>query len=182
MSYNANPRRKLSHDIDISTLLSMRQDGMTNKQIADSLGVSPTTIYNYIGKKSVAAKVAQMQNRTVSSAISSQTLESKAEKLETVPMNKSKAEETVSLEQFECQQTAEIAASEPEEKWKEMGTALRVISSRLALQGNLCKYIVETENDSIEIDGGDILKGLLDSTALSLLIDELMEIRKMFHR
>ena len=38
-------------DMDKTELLKMREDGMTNKQIANALGCSPWSIINLIGKQ-----------------------------------------------------------------------------------------------------------------------------------
>ena len=48
-----HPRAKLTDSIDISTLVSMRNQGMTNKQIAESLGVSVATVTRYLPKKRI---------------------------------------------------------------------------------------------------------------------------------
>lgn len=49
---------KLTHDVSVSELQQMRESGMTNREIADSLGVSYTYILKLIGKqpKSLTAK------------------------------------------------------------------------------------------------------------------------------
>lgn len=43
--------RKLTSDIDLETLYSMRRDGMNNQAIAEALGVTSQTVYRYIGKQ-----------------------------------------------------------------------------------------------------------------------------------
>jgi predicted DNA-binding transcriptional regulator AlpA len=43
--------RRLGLDISKSEMLSMRENKMNNKQIAERLGVSVTTVYRYIGKQ-----------------------------------------------------------------------------------------------------------------------------------
>lgn len=43
--------RKLSDDVDVSTMLSMRESGMPNPQIAERLGCSYKTVLKYIGKQ-----------------------------------------------------------------------------------------------------------------------------------
>lgn len=50
-------RRKLSNDIDISAMMHMRENGMTNKEIAKALGVSAWTVGHYLPKtKDVVCK------------------------------------------------------------------------------------------------------------------------------
>lgn len=51
-----HPNRRLSKDIDMTTLYSMRDQGMSNQEIADTLGVSYMTILRYIGKNPNRAK------------------------------------------------------------------------------------------------------------------------------
>lgn len=51
-------RKRLSDDVSISELLEMRKEGLTNREIAERLDVSPTTIYHYIGKAGRIAKPA----------------------------------------------------------------------------------------------------------------------------
>lgn len=43
--------RKLSDDVDVSTMLSMRESGMPNPQIAERLGCSYKTVLKYIGRQ-----------------------------------------------------------------------------------------------------------------------------------
>lgn len=43
--------RKLSASVNISELLAMREQGLTNYQIAERLGVTYRTIVSYIGKQ-----------------------------------------------------------------------------------------------------------------------------------
>lgn len=51
-----HPNRRLSKDVDMTTLYSMRNQGMSNQEIADTLGVSYMTILRYIGKNPNRAK------------------------------------------------------------------------------------------------------------------------------
>lgn len=44
-------RKSLASEMDISELQTMRQNGMTNRQIAENLGISQNTVYRYIGKQ-----------------------------------------------------------------------------------------------------------------------------------
>ena len=52
-------KRKLSKDLSMSELLELRAEGMTNKQIAEQLGVSVSTVYNYIGRRSEICRDAE---------------------------------------------------------------------------------------------------------------------------
>lgn len=52
-------RRKLLDDVSISELMHLREEGYSNREIADCLDVSEMTIYNYIGKnpKEIVSRV-----------------------------------------------------------------------------------------------------------------------------
>lgn len=43
--------KKLSSEINITNLVTMRERGMGNREIAKALGISPSTVIRYIGKQ-----------------------------------------------------------------------------------------------------------------------------------
>lgn len=45
-------KRSLLKDVSVDELRHMRESGMTNQDIANSLGVSRMTVYKYIGAQS----------------------------------------------------------------------------------------------------------------------------------
>ena len=47
--YNPHPKRKLLADMDKTQLLRMRDEGMSNAEIAVAVGCSPATVYKAIG-------------------------------------------------------------------------------------------------------------------------------------
>ena len=51
MNLDHNPRRGILKDIDKTALLSMRDSGMTNQEIADSVGCCYATICKILGKQ-----------------------------------------------------------------------------------------------------------------------------------
>lgn len=55
--------RALTDDVSIGELMSMRGEGMSNSQIAESLGVSVSTIYAAIGKGGPRRKRVDMRGR-----------------------------------------------------------------------------------------------------------------------
>ena len=55
--------RALTNDVSISELMHMRGEGMSNSQIAESLGVSTSTIYAAIGKGGPRRKRVDMRER-----------------------------------------------------------------------------------------------------------------------
>lgn len=58
-----NSLRTSRQKIDAEIMYSLRRQGMTNKQIADNLGVTPTTVYRHIGRMSEAVKHAEVQHK-----------------------------------------------------------------------------------------------------------------------
>lgn len=57
--------RKLSNDVSIQELLRMREDGMSNAEIAEQLDVHVSTIYNYIGKQPAGMRRPHPSKRSV---------------------------------------------------------------------------------------------------------------------
>lgn len=57
--------RKLTSDIDLETLYSMRRQGMNNQEIADALGVSLNTVYRHIGKQPVELRKSGIRAKAV---------------------------------------------------------------------------------------------------------------------
>lgn len=58
-----NLKRTIKMDINVEEIYRMRREGMTNKQIANALGVSVSSIYRYAGRMSEAVKHAEVQNK-----------------------------------------------------------------------------------------------------------------------
>lgn len=59
MQNSLRSRKKLNAEI----MYDMRRQGMSNKQIAENLGIAVSTVYDHIGKKSMAVKHAEEQNK-----------------------------------------------------------------------------------------------------------------------
>lgn len=198
MSNDLNPRRKLQKDIDVTTMYNMRAQGMTNKQIAFALGVHPNTIYKYIGRKSEAVKHAEVQNKPpVVNPQPVQIEEVKAPTLiEKARNENAERKKAMEAEKHVIKPDVPSAAStndvtsvtqahdaiehkESEAKpYDGRKSTLRVISQRVSLEGNICKYVVDSESNSLEIIDGTVT-GLLDRETLMAFIEELKEIAPM---
>lgn len=61
MHLENHPQRKLTDDVSMDELLQMRQDGMSNQEISNRLGVSNTTIYNYLGRQPAGMRYSRMK-------------------------------------------------------------------------------------------------------------------------
>lgn len=59
MQNSLRSRKKLNDEI----MYDMRRQGMSNKQIAENLGIAVSTVYDHIGKKSLAVRHAEEQNK-----------------------------------------------------------------------------------------------------------------------
>lgn len=59
MQNSLRSRKKLNAEI----MYDMRRQGMSNKQIAENLGIAVSTVYDHIGKKSMAVRHAEEQNK-----------------------------------------------------------------------------------------------------------------------
>ena len=164
--------RKLYRDIDVTTMYNMRADGMTNKQIANALGVCPATVYRYIGKKSQAVKRAEVQKKPP--VIKPKLTQGEdGIKRDENGLTMVEAAKLYNEERKKKEAEKEKKAIAPELK----GTSsLRIVSTRIKLAGNLCEYVVDKESDSIEISG-TVLNGMLDRASLEALIAELQDIK-----
>lgn len=175
-------KRKLSKDIDISTMLSMREQGMTNKQIADALGVHPNTVYRYIGRMSQAVKYAEITNKPspIAGPVSARVEEPKR------PLVAAQAT-THTHDSIDASDATdeEKTPQPPLSKLSNTASAitgsdslLRVISTRSTLQGSLCNYIVDSNTGTIEMTDG-LISGLLDRETIQRFIAELQEASKL---
>ena len=61
MHLENHPRRKLTDDVSMDELLQMRQDGMSNQEIANRLGVSKATVYRHLGARPKGIRYSRMK-------------------------------------------------------------------------------------------------------------------------
>lgn len=179
-------KRNLKLDVDIQTLRSMREQGMTNKQIANNLGVSVSTVYRYIGRKSQQVKYDEIQNKPCPVPNPTGFVE--------LPKPEKKEPEVYIPESTEPKKNVELRHDIPAEetivhcetprnsgKYPDSSPLLRMISSRFKLQGSLCNYEVDTDSGTIEMQEG-IITGLLDKDTVRRFLSELNEVADMLDK
>ena len=152
-------KRKLSKDLSMSELLELRAEGMTNKQIAEQLGVSVSTVYNYIGRRSQAVKYAEVQNKPC--PVLALVVD------EPNPL----AERKYIPKEFEIyEEMSEVEAP----------IGLPIINERHVydLQGTACTFTVDTGSDFVVIgeDENSLIKGIIQINSIPKLILELQQI------
>lgn len=163
--------RSLKYEMDMSTLRQMRLNGMSNKQIAESLDISISTVYKYIGRKAQDQKYAEIQNKP--NVVPITDLRPAAAEAGAAEVCKKPAPAAA-----EAAATVVCEAPAPAGDGRR---ALRMVGAKYRMQGGFCTYVIDTDNNDIEVNG-DILNGLLDRDTLDDLIGELCEIRDMLEK
>ena len=156
-------RKKLSHEISISEMLTMRQEGLTNKQIAERLDISVSTVYQYIGRRSEAVKHAAVQRKPCPIPAPALPFEVTTAVKENVPMMKEEAPKAPVL-----------PTSMP----------LLKESHTYDLQGVACVFHLDTGSHVVEMkDASDsTITGMIDADNLPAFIRELQEVLAIFKR
>ena len=161
-------RRKLSQDVSISEMLTMRQNGLTNKQIADQLEVSVSTVYQYIGRRSEAVKHAAVQGKPcpIFDAPHETVPESLPEPDKVTEENEPVKEETP--------------------KAVRLPTNMNVLkeSHTYDLQGLVCVFHVDTGCRTVEMkdEHNGTMTGMIDAYDLPAFIRELQEVLAIFQQ
>ena len=172
-----NLKRSLRLDVDIQTLRSMREQGMTNKQIANNLGISVSTVYRYLGRKSQEVKYNEIQNKPCPVPNPTGFIE--------LPKPEEKEPEGYIPESNELKENEETImhyeTPRNSGRYPDSSPLLRMISSRFKLQGSLCNYEVDTDSGTIEMQEG-IITGLLDGDTVRRFLSELNEVADMLDR
>ena len=165
--------KSLKNEVSVSELLHMREQGMTNKQIASSLDVSVNTVYRYIGRKSEAVKRAAVQGKPCP-VPNPLHLEEEKPAIERAMKEEKKVEKPAQ----KVVEGPQIRSSEQYE------TNLPVLKERriVELQGDYCVYEVDTGDKSVIMKNGEesaLVTGMLDKESLGLFIRELMQIHRL---
>lgn len=136
-------RDKLNNEVSIQELQKMRDDGMTNIEIAKSLGISVMTVSRYLGLMTPEQRRA------------------------------AKAKGAAAAREKRALSRANKAPEETREKAaKKAVVALPVMGMQFTMSGKTAAYKVNTEAGTIEIDG-DSLAGVIPFDALQGLIEDL---------
>ena len=172
-------KRSLKLDVDIQTLRSMREQGMSNKQIADNLGISVSTVYRYLGRKSQDVKYNEIQNKPC--PVPNPTGFVKEVYMPEVSKEEieNKNVDTPHGGMFDDVRVNEKPDVKP--VIPNSSPLLRMISSRFKLQGSLCNYEVDTDSGTIEMQDG-IITGLLDRDTVRRFLSELNEVADMLDK
>lgn len=159
-------RKSVRLEVSPTEMLYLREhEGLTNKQIAERLDVSPATVYRFIGKRSnaVANAIAQNKPCPVPEHIASGRYE----------------EPTLEVESTMDEQKKAEVVSEP--SFSAFAPTLSLIKRReiIDFKGDYCMFTVDTGEGTIDMKDG-VVEGTLDKDALYHFIRELMEIHKLF--
>lgn len=163
---------------DVATMRKLREEGLTNKKIAERMGISVSSVYRYIGRKSQDVKYAEVQNKpspiktefkfdSASLMVVHDIDIPKPEKIEEI-----KVEESATVEP-----TIDIPVEEKEDDVVMESSLLQILSTRMILKGSLCNFTVDSETGTIEMSDG-IMTGILDKDTVDRFISELNEAKK----
>lgn len=125
-----NPRRKLLQDISVQELYRMRDEGMSNQEIADAIGVTRNTIYRHIGKQDPKKKGKDQKPMTTNKMTQTEKFMSRLEKSD---ITHRKPQEAA------CEAAEETAAATP---------AVQENSAREATRANPAEFDRSGENRS----------------------------------
>lgn len=162
--------------VDAEIMYEMRRQGMTNKQIAESLGVHFTTVYSHIGRMSEAVKHAEVQNKppVIDRPADDKLVKTEPEMLKIMADEKPASAEKPPFRPCSVRTAEEKAA-------KEKPQLLKLEFAQYTMRGSLCQYVVDTSDLSVELMNG-VVSGLLDDETISRFIDELVLVRDMLRK
>lgn len=162
--------------VDAEIMYEMRRQGMTNKQIAESLGVHFTTVYSHVGRMSEAVKHAEVQNKppVIDRPADDKLVKTEPEMLKIMADEKPASAEKPPFRPCSVRTAEEKAA-------KEKPQLLKLEFAQYTMRGSLCQYVVDTSDLSVELMNG-VVTGLLDDETISRFIDELILVRDMLRK
>ena len=166
---------------------------MPNKKIAESLDISVSTVYQWIGRRSEAVKHAEVQRKNcpipnpmnfeeepTEAAEPKKAIESEMPVEPVTPGEAEKENDPVEVEE----ETPMIDKQQlPETREETYNTSMTVLKRReiIDLKGSSCCFRVDTGDNTVEMldDSSSLVKGLLDKESLGVFIRELMQVYKM---
>lgn len=153
-------KRSLSSDIDISAMREMRYNGYTNKQIADALGCNVSTVYRYIGKRSMDVQHCEEQNKPSPVKV------------------ENPVEQTIKPAEAEViqEEIKDILAGNYERSTLKLTKEVKILD----FSGHLCDYHVNQLTGDMEMTNG-VINGVMDKLSLQIFIRELQEIETMLN-
>ena len=171
----------MKRELSVSEMLHLREEGLSNKQIAERLEISVTTVYQWIGRRSQAVKHAAVQNKPCPIPNPTNVDEELTEAVE--PENPVEAQKENDPVEVECEEPMNDKQQCPETREKTHNTHLTVLKRReiVDLKGSSCCFRVDTGDNTVELvdDGSSLVKGMLDKESLGIFIRELMQVHKM---
>lgn len=169
-----NSLKRSRKKVDAEIMYEMRRQGMTNKQIAENLGVHFTTVYSHIGRMSEAVKHAEVQNKP---PVIARPADDKLVKTEPEMLKIMADEKPASAEKPPFRPCSVRTAEEKAAKEKPL---LTVLSAKYTMQGELCQYTIDTNAGTVEmVEGVSFVSGMLDKTTIRRFILELEQVDEM---
>lgn len=177
-------RKALKEEVSISELLYMREQGMTNKAIAESLGVHVNTIYRYIGRRSQAVKYAEVQGKACPIPNPTNVI---AEEKEKEPVSQAQEVKKVYMNVKPVKEENQVPAvvHAPAASADSYQPPLPILKERriVEMQGEFCVFEVDTGDKTIVMKDRDgdtaLVTGLLDMESAGKFIRELMKLYSM---
>lgn len=161
--------RTLKQEVSLSEMLYLREtEGLSNKQIAEKIGCSVSSVYAFIEKRSRSVANALEQNKPL--PVPESVVTGRYEE----PVRK---EENPMMEQ-------KAANVEPSDStFSSFAPTLTVLKERriIEFKGDGCMFEVDTSEETVTMKDG-LVNGLLDKNTLFVFVRELMEIYKLFER
>ena len=183
-------RKSLKHEVSQQEMQYMRlEEGLSNKQIAERLGISVNTVYRYIGKRSYAVTNARAQNKPVPvpEVIATGRYEEEPteeqEVIEEVAVGMEDQKPIIS-ENHDIGGQAPFTVVKAEAPYI---PTMPVLKERriVEFQGDYCVFEVDTGDKSVTMKDGAtsaLVTGILDVDSLGYFIRELMQVHNMLKR
>ena len=170
-----NSLKRSRKKVDAEIMYEMRRQGMTNKQIAENLGVSVSTVYATIGRLSESVKHAEVQGKPP--VVDSPMVTEENGFLPFANKEPAFAPPPAAQKPPFLPCSARVAEEKAQEKKKPL---LTVLSAKYTMQGELCQYTIDTNAGTVEmVEGVSLVSGMLDKTTIRRFILELEQVDEM---